>query len=87
MQPQSLFMEGVDLLVLGMGFVFIFLIFLVYATNVMSALACRFAPPPPELKNKVRKLSPKTISEPQDLIAVLTAAVHHHRNKNKTVSH
>jgi oxaloacetate decarboxylase gamma subunit len=78
-------MEGVDLLMLGMGFVFIFLIFLVYATHVMSALACRLAPPLPELKSKVRKSPPKTVSVPKDLIAVLTAAVHHHRNN--TVGH
>lgn len=43
MQSTSLFLEGINLLTLGMGFVFIFLIFLVYATRAMSQLIVRFA--------------------------------------------
>ena len=81
MQETSLFMEGINLLTLGMGFVFIFLIFLVYATTGMSRVITRFAPPPTAPKAKAKSkpvVAPKPAQDDQ-LIAVLTAAVHHHR--------
>ncbi len=43
---HSLFSEGINLLMLGMGFVFVFLIFLVFATTFMSQAVMRFAPAP-----------------------------------------
>ncbi len=78
MDHQSLFMEGVNLLTLGMGFVFVFLVFLVFATNLMSSIVGRFAPPEPPKKTEKKK-----VEKPQfdDLIAVVSAAIHHHRNK------
>ncbi|KKN17022.1 hypothetical protein LCGC14_0969980 [marine sediment metagenome] len=39
--------QAVDLMVAGMGFVFAFLIVLVFATLLMSKLLTRFAPPEP----------------------------------------
>lgn len=81
MQETSLFMEGINLLTLGMGFVFIFLIFLVYVTSAMSKCITRFAPPPaaPKTKAKSKPVVAQKPAQYDQLIAVLTAAVHHHR--------
>ncbi|SMR99312.1 oxaloacetate decarboxylase subunit gamma [Vibrio mangrovi] len=76
-------MEGVNLLVLGMGFVFIFLVFLVFATNVMSKMICRHVAKTqtPEVPLYPEISQPASIDDAQ-LIAVLTAAVHCHRAKH-----
>ena len=39
---------GLELMVLGMGMVFVFLTFLIVALRVMSAIAARFPDPAPE---------------------------------------
>ncbi|EHD7112046.1 OadG family protein [Vibrio cholerae] len=88
MQSTSLFLEGINLLTLGMGFVFIFLIFLVYATRAMSQLIVRFAPPEVPAKTTNKKASAnKAKANPNqnqgELLAVLTAAVHHHKTQQK----
>ncbi|CAG9297422.1 OadG family protein [Celerinatantimonas diazotrophica] len=80
MQETSLLMQGINLLTLGMGFVFIFLIFLVFATTAMSKLIIRYAPSSePKAKTKIQS-APVSNPIPSDqLIAVLASAVHHHR--------
>ncbi|ENM5766136.1 OadG family protein [Vibrio mimicus] len=86
MQSTSLFLEGINLMTLGMGFVFIFLIFLVFTTRAMSQLIVRFAPPEMPAKTTSKK-SPankaKTNQKQGELLAVLTAAVHHHKTQQK----
>ncbi|EEY39208.1 TPA: OadG family protein [Vibrio mimicus] len=86
MQSTSLFLEGINLMTLGMGFVFIFLIFLVFTTRAMSQLIVRFAPPEVPAKTTCKK-SPankaKTNQNQGELLAVLTAAVHHHKTQQK----
>ncbi|CAG9000880.1 MAG: oxaloacetate decarboxylase gamma chain [Candidatus Celerinatantimonas neptuna] len=76
----NLMSEGLTLMVLGMGFVFIFLLFLVFATGLLSRIVGRFASfeeapvealPSHNLKNG--EINP-------ELIAVLAAAVHRHRS-------
>ncbi|QJY40981.1 OadG family protein [Vibrio cholerae] len=86
MQSTSLFLERINLLTLWMGFVFIFLIFLVYATRAMSQLIMRFAPPEVPAKTTNKKASNnKAKANPNqnqgELLAVLTAAVHHHKTQ------
>ncbi len=39
--------QAVDLMIAGMGFVFAFLVILVFATVLMSKVITRFAPPEP----------------------------------------
>ncbi len=75
----NLFSEGLNLMTLGMGFVFIFLVFLVWAVTVMSNLLTRWFPQQ-ELK-PAKKSAPKTTSAQQDtqLVAVMAAAIHHKR--------
>lgn len=81
MHETSLLMEGFNLLTLGMGFVFIFLIFLVFATTLMSRCITRYAPLPSEPKPRTNTHSVPVSTPTQDhqLVAVLTAAIHRHQ--------
>ena len=47
---NDLMSQAVDLMIAGMGFVFVFLFILVFATLLMSKLIGRFAPPEPAIK-------------------------------------
>ncbi|SHO55184.1 OadG family protein [Vibrio quintilis] len=74
----NLFAEGLNLLVLGMGFVFTFLVFLVFAMKAMSGMLGRYQPVPatsPASAGSRKKAQPKANDE--QLVAVLAAAVHH----------
>jgi len=43
---NGLFLEGIRLMLVGMGTVFVFLTLLVAATNIMSRLVARYLPEP-----------------------------------------
>lgn len=80
---DNLFSEGLTLMVFGMGFVFVFLTLLVFITSIMSRLIGRYLPEPAP---KVVKARPQAAVGAQagnndELIAVLTAAVHKYRSK------
>lgn len=82
MQEQSLFTEGLNLLTLGMGFVFIFLVFLVFATTMMSRLVSIYvaripANSPSESPQTPAQSSPNNA----ELIAIFASAIHKHRLK------
>lgn len=66
---NSLINEGLTLMLVGMGTVFVFLTVLVIAMTLMSRLAMRFQP----------AAVPGDISD--DEIAAITAAVARHRRK------
>ncbi|MFC4258780.1 OadG family protein [Marinobacter lacisalsi] len=44
---SELMSQAIDLMIAGMGFVFVFLVILVFATLLMSKIIGRFAPPEP----------------------------------------
>jgi len=73
----NFFYEGLNLMTLGMGFVFIFLVFLVWAVTVMSNLLAKWFPE--QEPQPVTKRAPQTPSAQQDaqLVAVMAAAIHH----------
>jgi oxaloacetate decarboxylase gamma subunit len=78
---SDLMLEGLTLMVFGMGFVFTFLTLLVFSTKTMSSIVLRFAPV--ELvvvKPPLVMVSPsqQVANDPQ-LMAVLSAAVHRYR--------
>lgn len=76
---DNLMSEGLNLMVFGMGFVFVFLTLLVFATGIMSKLIAKVAPeaPPKPAKPKVAVAAATTGGD--ELVAVMTAAVHRFR--------
>ncbi|MBB1487806.1 OadG family protein [Oceanospirillum sediminis] len=81
MQPSELISEGISLMLFGMGFVFLFLTLLVYATQAMSNVVQKYAKPAPaETKSKPAPASASAAGSNDELIAVMTAAVHKFRS-------
>lgn len=85
---NGLLEDGLGLMVLGMGFVFLFLVVLIYATGFMSTVIHRFFP---ELPEKIESPAIKQADSKQvagshstmdsKVVAAITAAIHQHRNK------
>lgn len=71
--------SGVELMLTGMGIVFLFLAMLVVASNGMSALVRRLFPEPPAATVSV----PVTAGIDKSTIAAISAAVHQYRNTHK----
>jgi len=79
---ENLLSEGLTLMVFGMGFVFVFLTLLVFTTRGMSSLVSKYVPEP------VPTATPKPVAKPaaapagnnDELVAVLSAAVHKYRS-------
>lgn len=82
---ESIMTQALELLVIGMGFVFVFLTVLVYATKGMSALVVKYAPPPPPRTAPAKvPASPKnTGMDDATLKAVISAAVNKYRSEHK----
>jgi oxaloacetate decarboxylase gamma subunit len=72
--------KGIELMLAGMGIVFLFLTMLVLAINLMSSLIQRFFPEAPNLAGTVTTLSSGI---DKNIIAAITAAVHLHGSKHK----
>ncbi len=84
MNSSDLLMEGVELMALGMGSVFIFLILLVFVTTLMSKFLSRFFPealPVPKPAAKPSAAAPAIDSE---LMAVIGAAIKQHRSRRRS---
>ncbi len=78
MNSGALISEGVNLMLLGMGTVFVFLTLLVIVTSIMSSLVQKYgAVQPAVLKTPgaAGQLDEAT------LLAVISAAIHAHRSK------
>ena len=76
--------QGVELMLYGMGTVFLFLALLVFATNAMSGLIARYfpEPEPPPVTARVRTPGKSAAAElDPGVVAVITAAIHQHRDK------
>lgn len=82
MNSSELIMVGVELMFLGMGSVFVFLILLVYVTGFMSTLLTRFFPeaPPAPAKPARRAKTPAAIDP--ELVAAIGAAIKQHRSRS-----
>lgn len=81
MTSGQLLMEGVELMLFGMGFVFAFLVLLIGAIRTMSQLIDHFAPAAvqPVAAHAV-KPRPAPSAEPDvELLAAIQAAIHLHR--------
>jgi oxaloacetate decarboxylase gamma subunit len=75
--------QGLELMLFGMGTVVMFLALLVLATALMSRVVERFFPEPEPEPLPVR-LSGKPSAPERDaqLLAVISAAIHRHRNRD-----
>jgi oxaloacetate decarboxylase (Na+ extruding) subunit gamma len=69
--------SGIELMFVGMGIVFLFLVMLVFAINLMSALVQRYFP---DASSKLHDI-PGGIDK--GTVAAITAAVHQYRNKHQ----
>lgn len=82
---NTLLQDGFQLMLFGMGTVFVFLVVLIGATTAMSALVQRFfpeAPPvPAPTRAPVQSQAPNTVDS--QLTAVISTAVHKFRSRQK----
>ena len=79
---NELISQGINLMLLGMGVVFVFLTLLVFATSIMSAFVTRFFPEPqPEPPLKIPSAPPATHQPDAHLLKIIKAAVSEHRSK------
>lgn len=79
--------SAIDLMIVGMGFVFGFLIILVFVTMIMSRIAMRIAPPetnstPPRRGGNAAGGGSSPMDDPK-LMAVISAAVSKHRARHR----
>lgn len=82
MTPSELLLEGVELMLFGMGFVFVFLLLLVVMVGAMSRLIAIFAPhTPAPVATSAAVTSVKPASQEPDaqLLAAIQSAIHQHR--------
>ena len=81
MTEPSLVSQGLELMVFGMGVVFVFLTMLVFVTTLMSKLVNKFAPEPEAVAAPAPAVAAPGV-DPQ-LLKVLSAAVKEHRARHK----
>ncbi|TVP89378.1 MAG: hypothetical protein EA348_08310 [Pseudomonadaceae bacterium] len=81
MNSSDLMEEGVELMLLGMGSVFIFLILLVVLTTLMSKVIGRYFPEPIAVPAGKAAAKPKGKAGDVDeqTIAIISAAIRQHR--------
>ncbi|GAA5316226.1 MAG: hypothetical protein AseanaTS_14310 [Candidatus Pelagadaptatus aseana] len=79
---QDILQQGIDLMLFGMGTVFVFLTVLVIATMIMSRVVSRFFPDAPEPELAPVRAAPVGVNDPK-LIAIIQDAVNQHRAKQK----
>ncbi|CAM3475886.1 OadG family protein [Halomonas sp. AOP12-C2-37] len=85
MQDQGLLQDGLALMALGMGVVFVFLAILVVSVTLMSKLIGRFQPVPVAADTGRKSLSSYPSSSPDDeVMAVISAAVHRYRSTRRS---
>jgi oxaloacetate decarboxylase gamma subunit len=77
MTPSELLLEGVEIMLFGVGSVFIFLILLIICIRLMSSFISRFDTAPahrPQTASPVPEVAADT-----DVLAAIQAAIHQHR--------
>ncbi|SBS37963.1 oxaloacetate decarboxylase gamma chain [Marinomonas spartinae] len=85
---NGLLENGLGLMILGMGFVFLFLVVLIYATGFMSTFIHRFFPDLPDKlespaikQSNSRQVASSHSTMDSKVVVAITAAIHQHRNK------
>lgn len=77
---ENLLSEGLELMVFGMGFVIVFLTVLVFATTFMSKIVGKYFPEAPAVPKAKKAVAAAPAGNDDELIAVMTAAVHKYRS-------
>jgi oxaloacetate decarboxylase (Na+ extruding) subunit gamma len=79
MTPGELLLEGVELMMFGLGFVFLFLVLLVVMIRVMSRVIELFTAKVPV--PVAAPAAPKPVSQEPDaeMLAAIQSAIHQHR--------
>ena len=80
---NTLMLQGLELMIYGMGTVFVFLALLVFITMGMSALTLRLIPDKPVEAVTSRGSVSKEKNNDEHLIAVISAAIHQYRSRRK----
>ena len=86
MQDMQLLHDGLTLMGVGMGFVFVFLTVLVAGTTLMSLVVRRLSPAPAATATPAagRRVEPaRDDAADAELMAVLSAAVHRYRRRHR----
>ena len=79
---ESLFNQGVELMLFGMGTVFVFLTLLVALTTLMSAFISRYLPLAVLVQEeRLTQASPGQVVTDKRLVAAISAAIHQHKKK------
>lgn len=78
MTPSELLLEGVELMLFGLGSVFVFLVLLIVCIRLMSSVIGRFESAPTAQPASAQSVSamPETDA---DILAAIQAAIHQHR--------
>lgn len=77
---SSMLTQAVELMLYGMGIVFVFLVLLIVAINFMSTLMARFAPE--IVEPAPAKPAPAKVVD-EGTIAAITMAIHQYRQRHK----
>lgn len=81
---SALLLEAANLLVIGMGVVFIFLTILIFLIKFMSSIVGKSAPAPatPATSPNITRNTGKSAQD-KKVVAAISAAVHQYRQDNK----
>jgi oxaloacetate decarboxylase gamma subunit len=78
MTPSELLLEGVELMLFGLGSVFVFLVLLIACIRLMSSVIGRFDNAPTAQPASVTPAAGAAEMD-ADLLAAIQAAIHQHR--------
>lgn len=82
MAPQGLMSQSLELMLLGMGTVFVFLTLLVFFTTLMSRALMRLAPESSRPTAQPHASAAGPAGPDERLHAAIVAAIHAHRSKS-----
>ncbi len=77
---ETIMQQGIDLMLFGMGTVFVFLTVLVIATTIMSSVVQRYFPEPEPVLPSSKTTASTGVNDPK-LLAIIKAAIEQHRKK------
>ena len=80
---DTLLQDGLELMIYGMGTVFVFLAVLVVVTTSMSAIVNKFFPDEVPAAQPTPSAVQQTPASDDTLLAVISAAVHQYRSRQK----